>query len=77
MSAPCLHAALAYGLTDDPSPHVSCCTCGGRYGKQLDFEAMYTPDPSDFIARVLRWIDRRRPAQVPREMLDPEADGYV
>jgi hypothetical protein len=38
---------------------------------------MYTPDPSDFIARVLRWIDRRRPAQVPREMLDPEADGYV
>jgi len=51
--------------------------CGGRYGKQLDFEAMYTPDPSDFIARVLRWIDRRRPAQVPREMLDPEADGYV
>ena len=34
------------------------------YGKQLDFEAMFTPNPDEFIERVLAWIARRRPAQV-------------
>jgi hypothetical protein len=38
--------------------------------KQLDWEAMFTPLPEDFVKRVSEWIRERRPASVPSELLE-------
>ena len=39
------------------------------YMKQLDWEAMFTPQPSVFVERVLSWIANRQPANLPVDML--------
>jgi hypothetical protein len=39
------------------------------YNVQLDWEAMFTPDPAEFVERVLPWISNRRPTVLPPEML--------
>ena len=37
--------------------------------KQLDWEAMFTPQPDVFVERVLQWIAHRQPANLPVDML--------
>lgn len=39
---------------------------------QLDWEAMFTKRPEDFVAKVERWVKKRAPTVIPREWLDTE-----
>lgn len=46
------------------------------YKVQLDWEAMFTPNPVEFVERVLPWISNRRPATLPVEMMSTHENTH-